>query len=143
MMNKDNNQRLVCVALVKAVPVEANREANFQTLKRLSQPLIGKNVDVLITPECFLDGYMVKNDKWSRNDLKANSEPGEQGKYVQKLKQLARDLNCYLVAGLSECVDGEHIRNTAYLFDRSGEIQGKYYTLNFESDTCNKGGLYW
>ena len=130
MVKGGNKRRRVCVAMIKAVPVEADREANWQTLKKLSEPLIGKNVDVMITPECFLDGYMVKNKKWSRDDLKANAEPGEEGKYVQRLKQLAMDLKCYIVAGFSECVDRENIRNAAYLFDRSGEIKGKYYKIH-------------
>lgn len=116
--------------MIKAVPEEANLEANFQTLKRLSEPLAGKNVDVIVTPECFLDGYMVKNKKWSRDDLKANSEPGEQGKYLQQVKRLAIDLNCYFVVGFSECADGESIRNAACLFDRNGVVKGRYYKIH-------------
>ena len=127
---KRKKQHRVRVAMIKAVPEEADREANFQTLKRLSEPLIGKNVDVMITPECFLDGYLPKNEKWSRDDLKANSEPGEQGKYVQGLKQLAMELKGYIVAGFSECIDGENVRNAAYLFERNGGIKGKYYKIH-------------
>jgi len=127
---EETKHRNVRVAMVKAVPVKADRESNWQTLQRLTAPLAKNNVDVVITPECFIDGYMVKNKNWSRDDLKDNAEPGESGEYVQRLKKLAADLKCYLVAGFSECVDGENIKNAAYLFDRNGQIVGKYYKIH-------------
>jgi len=116
--------------MVKALPVEADREANLGILERLARPLIGKNLDILVTPECFLDGYMVKTKKWSRDDLKANAEPGEKGKYVQALARLASHLQSYLAAGFSECLDGQNLRNAVYLFDRRGEVRGKYYKIH-------------
>ncbi len=130
MVRERNRQRHVRVAMVKTAFEEANREANFRKLERLSRPVAGRNLDVMITPECFLDGYMVKNKKWTRDDLKRNSEPGERGDYVQRLKQLARDLECYIVAGLSECVEESEVRNAAYLFGRNGEVVGKYYKIH-------------
>ena len=134
-------QRCVRVAMIKAVPVEADREANWQTIQRLTAPLSGQNIDVVITPECFIDGYMVKNKQWSREDVKNNAEPGAHGEYVQRLQKLAAKLKCYLVAGFSECDEDDILRNAAYLFDRNGCIVGKYYKIHVHHYYTRGGDL--
>jgi predicted amidohydrolase len=112
------------IALLKSVPEPWNLEGNWQTLERLAAPLEGQGIDLLITPECFLDGYVAAQDDWTADRFAAViQEPN--GPYVSRAQALARRLNCWLILGLTERRQAGGA-NTALLIDRKGEIAGRY-----------------
>ena len=47
------------VAQVRVLPEKGNLQGNFQALTSVLDQLEDESFDVLITPECFLDGYVV------------------------------------------------------------------------------------
>jgi predicted amidohydrolase len=125
----------VRVALVKAVPEPWELEQNWQTLERLTAPLEGQQIDLLITPECFLDGYVVTQvDELATRFETVIQE--ESGIYISRARSLARRLNCWLILGLTER-RASGGANTALLIDRQGKIAGRYdKTHLLDHDRC-------
>ena len=123
-----NKKRLVRVALLKAESKWGDVDANIKLLTDLAEPLSASKVDVLVTPECFLDGYMVRDkERCTRAKLKACSVSGSEDPALERAARLARSLHSYLVVGASEKDAGGVIRNAAYLLDRGGQPVGAYY----------------
>ena len=120
--------RSVGVAMIKAEAGWGTPQANLELLESLALPLAGKGIDVLITPECFLDGYMVRDEKkCTRRKLLARCVTGPPDPAIRRVARLARKLQCYVVFGASERDQAGDIRNAAFLLDRSGGHVGTYY----------------
>jgi predicted amidohydrolase len=106
------------IAMLKAVPEPWELERNWETVERLAAPLEGAGLDLLMTPECFLDGYVAPNKEWT-------PERFEAGVYISRARALARRLGCWFIVGLTER-RGTGGANTALMIDRQGEIAGRY-----------------
>jgi len=127
-MAGQDKKRLVRVALVKAESAWGEVDANVRLLEDLARPLSSCGIDVLVTPECFLDGYMVRDrERCTRTKLRACCVSGPEDPAVQRVARLAQSLGCYLVLGASERDAGGVIRNAAYLLDRTSGSVGTYY----------------
>ena len=128
-MAKKKN-RLVRVAMVKAEAALGDIKGNLTMLERLVRPLAGANVDVVITGEAFLDGYLVKEKlKSTPKKLAASSISGPKDPAVKRAGRLAKEVSSYLVLGASEKDQTGAIRNAAYLLDREGRHIGTYYKV--------------
>jgi predicted amidohydrolase len=80
---------------------------------------------IVVTTECFLDGYAVADRSIPLERYRALGEPISRGKHYQRLANLAGELKIHLVAGLLEA-DGEARYNTAVLIGPDGKLLGKY-----------------
>lgn len=130
-MSKKPKPRPVRVAMVKAKSHWGDVRANVQLLEELAAPLAGRGADVLVTPECFLDGYMVRErDKCTPRKLAARCVAGPDDPMVRRAGRVARKLKSYLVFGASEKASDRVVRNAAYLIDRRGKVVGTYYKLH-------------
>ena len=122
--------RIVRGALVKACFEWGNPKANMKLLEQLADPLGDDGLDVLITPECFLDGYMIHDRKRvSAKKLAARCVTGLSDRYVRRARKLAKKLKSYLVFGVSTRGRQGVVRNTAFLFGRDGEHVGTYHKI--------------
>ena len=123
-------KRTVRVAMIKAEAGWAAPQENLELLERLALPLAKRGIDVLITPECFLDGYMVRDQKnCTRRKLLARCVRGPSDPAIRRVARLARKLQCNVVFGASERDEAGTIRNAAFLLDRSGGHVGTYYKV--------------
>lgn len=133
-MAGSRRKRIVRVAMVKALAKWGDVQANVRMLERLAEPLKVSKVDVLITPECFLDGYMVRRmlkkiSRQTRAELRACSVNGPSDPIIRRVARVAKLLGCYVVVGASEKGRGPRVRNAAYLLDRNGGHVGSYYKV--------------
>jgi predicted amidohydrolase len=112
------------IAMLKAVPEPWELEQNWETVERLAATLEGAGLDLLMTPECFLDGYVAPNEQWTPERFEAVIQE-EAGVYIARARALARRLGCWFIVGLTER-RGRGGANTALLIDRQGEIAGRY-----------------
>lgn len=80
---------------------------------------------IVVTTECFLDGYAIQDKSIPLAEYRALGEPIPDGKYFQRLATLARELKIHLVAGMTE-TDGELRYNTSVLLGPEGNLLGKY-----------------
>ena len=123
-------RRIVRVALAKAFFEWGDPKANIAILDKLAAPLTGAGIDVLITPECFLDGYMIRDRKRvSRKKLADCCVTGLSDRYIRRGRKLAARLRSYLVFGASHRDREGVVRNAAFLFGRDGEHVGTYYKV--------------
>jgi len=126
-MARSKRRRIVRVGLIKAESAWGDAASNLDLLETLCRPLAGERVDVFVTPECFLDGYMVRKKSCTAKKLSACAVSGPGDPAVKRVGRLAKRLSSYLVLGASEWDGKRTFRNAAYLLDRSGRVAGTYY----------------
>ncbi len=56
----------IALAQIKIVPKRGDLQVNADLLMSLLEDLAPQRPDVVITPECFLDGYIAREDQGSR-----------------------------------------------------------------------------
>jgi predicted amidohydrolase len=105
--------------------VRGDREANYRRAEPLIREAAKQGAQVVVTTECFLDGYAIADKSIPIETYRALGEPIPDGKYVRRLAGLARELKVHLVAGLLEA-DGDARYNTAVLIGPDGKLAGKY-----------------
>jgi predicted amidohydrolase len=79
----------------------------------------------VITTECFLDGYAIRDKSIPIDQWRALGERIPGGAYLERLQNLADELNIYLVAGMLEG-EGLTTYNSAVLIDPDGKLVGRY-----------------
>jgi predicted amidohydrolase len=105
--------------------IRGDKEANFNRIVPLIREAAAAKAQVVVTTECFLDGYSVQDKSIPIETFRALGEPIPGGSYFQKLSDLAAELKIFLIAGILES-DGEARYNTAVLLGTDGALLGKY-----------------
>jgi len=117
--------RTVRVAGIVLKWLRGDKEANYQRLEPLVREAARRDAQIVVTTECFLDGYAIADKSIPLATYRALGEPIPGGKYFRKLAALADELNIHLVAGMLEA-DGDARCNTAALIGPDGKLLGKY-----------------
>lgn len=120
-------RQIIRLGLIKAAPVKWDLEANWRTFEALARAGAERGARLIITPECFLDGYAASVKRgFSAPRLAKISQPLRGDGYVKKARELARDLSVHLVFGFTEKArNGSY--NAAALIDERGKILGVYH----------------
>jgi predicted amidohydrolase len=105
--------------------VRGDKEANYRRIEPLIRAAAKKGAQVVVTTECFLDGYAIADKSIPLKDYRALGEAIPAGPYCKRLAALAGELKIHLVAGMLEA-DGKHRYNTAVLIGPDGKMLGKY-----------------
>jgi len=117
----------VRLGLIKAVPEKWNVEANWRTFDELAHAAASRGAQLVITPECFLDGYVAPVRKgFTRRRFEKVAQPLRGRGYVAKARDLARELGVHLVFGFTEKRAGG-CYNAAALIDDTGKLLGVYH----------------
>ncbi|MBI1930249.1 carbon-nitrogen hydrolase family protein [Candidatus Poribacteria bacterium] len=124
--------RKVRIGMIVALPKKWEVEANWSTFETLIRRHAEDGVDVFITPECFLDGYAITEEDWTREKFAQVAQALDDSRYVEGVKNLAAQTGAYIVFGFTER-ESDHFYNCALLVDRNGEIAGKYYKTHLQS----------
>jgi len=125
--------RTVRVAGIVLKWIITDKENNYRRVEPLIREAAAKGAQLVMTTECFLDGYAIRNKMIPLEQWRALGEPIPDGPYVTRLRKLAADLKIYLVAGMLER-DGDHTYNTAILIAPDGRIIGKYHKQLLEHE---------
>jgi predicted amidohydrolase len=115
----------VRVGMLKAVPAKWDLDANWQVIESQWHEAGRHGLDVFMTPECFLDGYVAPEKNWTPARFDKIAQVARTSPYVARAKALCRQYECNAVIGLTEKRRGK-IYNTAMLLDREGRIVGRY-----------------
>jgi predicted amidohydrolase len=105
--------------------VRGDKEANYRRAEPLIREAARGGARIIVTTECFLDGYAIADKTIPLAVYRALGEPIPAGKYYRRLAGLAAELKVHLVAGMLEA-DGEARYNTAVLLGPDGRLVGKY-----------------
>jgi predicted amidohydrolase len=129
----DQTPSTVRVAGIVLKWVRADKEANYRRIEPLVREAAQHGARLIVTTECFLDGYSAEDWTVSQKDYRALGEAIPGGPYFQRLAGLARELKIYLVAGILE-TDGQHFFNTAVLIGPDGTLLGKYHKQRMDEE---------
>jgi len=121
--------------------IRADKEANLRRVEPMIREAAVGGAKIVVTTECFLDGYAIADKSIPLETYRALGEPIPDGKHFQRLAALADELDVHLVAGMLEA-DGDARFNTAVLLGPDGRLLGKYrkQKLGHESVRNTPGG---
>ena len=124
-MTAPSSNSTVRVAGIVLKWVRGDKDANWRRLEPMVREAARGGARIVITTECFLDGYAIHDKNIPLGTYRALGEPIPDGPYFRRLATLAKELKVNLVVGLTEA-DGELRYNTAVLIGPDGQLIGKY-----------------
>lgn len=113
------------VAQIRVVPEKGDLEGNHEKLMSALAEVTGRNVDVVVTPECFLDGYVSSEDWATADNMRDYAVDPLNSPYVDSASAWARTHSAWVVLGCTRA-SAEGVHNTALLLDRAGTLIGSY-----------------
>jgi len=113
------------IAQVRVVPAKGDIEANHDTLMSVLADVAKSDVDLAVTPECFLDGYVSTEDAVDGDNIGGYALTPSDSPYVRSVAEWAREQSAWVVLGCSRLA-AEGVYNTALILTRRGELHGAY-----------------
>ena len=114
-----NNTSVLKISCVQMEVGFCDPVANYEKAKEFISKAAEKRADVVVLPETWNTGFFPRENLESYCD-----KNGEKTK--QTIGQLAKEYGINIVAGSVANVKNGRAYNTAYIFDRKGEIVGEY-----------------
>lgn len=105
--------------------ITADKMRNYQRAVPLIREAAAKGAQIVVTTECFLDGYAIRDKTIPIEQWRALGEEIPGGSYLKRLQTLADELDIHLVAGMVERA-GRRTYNAAVFIGPQGELIGKY-----------------
>jgi len=116
------------VAALKVMPAIGDSAANYARFEQMARQAAAGGADLIITPECYLDGYM-GSPKFrpgiTREKMLQSYTEAIDGPTLKKVAALARELEVHILFGFSE-KRGTGLFNTVALFRPDGSLGGRY-----------------
>ena len=113
------------IAQVRIVPEKGALDANHARLMAALEGIAPSRPDVVITPECFLDGYVAGEDSVTAASLLDYAIDPADSPFARDASAWAAANNAWLVLGCTRAAP-EGAYNSALIFDRRGELAGTY-----------------
>jgi len=120
----------VRLALLQAVPVKWDLQANFATFERLLDQASG--ADILITPECWLDGYAAADKGSTPERLRSIAQDPATSPYIRRIAEQARLRRMMICFGFTSLEKGR-VYNAAGLWDKTGKLVGIYHKTHLQT----------
>ena len=120
------------LAQIRVLPEKGDLAANHRKLMSILGDLARSSVDVVVTSECFLDGYVateaaVDSEKLRKFAIDPSNDP-----LVTGVAQWAREASAWFILGCSRSApDG--VYNSALIFDRQGQLHGVYDKIHCQT----------
>ena len=125
-------RRRITVGMLKAMPGKWSVAANWRLFESQVQAHRSTQFDVIVTPECFLDGYAVTEKDWTVRRFARAAQDVSTSEYIRGVRNLARSRRSNVVFGFTERV-GDTFLSAALVVDRKGEIVGRYYKTHLQN----------
>jgi predicted amidohydrolase len=105
--------------------LRTDKQRNFARVEPMIREAAKNGASIVVTTECFLDGYAIADKSIPLETYRALGEPIPGGEYFKRLSALADELDVHLIAGMTEAA-GELRHNTAVLLGPQGQLMGRY-----------------
>jgi predicted amidohydrolase len=105
--------------------IRGEKETNYRRIEPFIREAAAGGAKIIVTTECFLDGYAIADKSIPLETYRALGEPIPTGPYFQRLLRLADKLDIHLVAGMLEA-DRDLRYNTTAILGPDGRLVGKY-----------------
>jgi neutral ceramidase len=131
--DRATDPRSVRVAGIVLKWIRGDKDANMRRIEPMIREAAAGGAQIVVTTECFLDGYAIADKTIPLDIYRALGEPIPGGPYYRRLAQLADDLDITLVAGMLEAA-GDDRFNTAVLIGPDGKLAGRYHKQKLEHE---------
>src|SRR5690242_16979134 len=115
------------LAGLRVMPERWNKEANCQKLDHWAREAAKQGAQLVITPEGFLEGYVVNtsaNASTTEERYRSVVESLD-GRMLMRIRRLAQEPRIYLLVGVAESRDGKMF-NSAVIFSPEGQVALHY-----------------
>lgn len=127
------------LALMRSVPEKWNLESNYRTFLRAADAAAEKRADLLITPECWLDGYASPDEDSTPQRIRGIAQDAATSRYLRGVAEKAREHRQYICFGFTSLED-DKAYNAAGLWDRTGNCIGVYHKTHLQSHDLQYAG---
>ena len=121
----------VRLGLFSAMPLKWDLEANWRTFERTFLAHANQSIDIVVTPECFLDGYTAAAKDWTPQRFAQIAQDVNTSPYIARVRELAEKHKTAILFGYTENAGGK-LYNCALLVDRNGRIAGHYHKTHLQ-----------
>jgi omega-amidase len=120
------------VAQIKVYPDKGGMEANHTKLMKVFANIEKEHeVDVVVTPEGFLDGYVSTEKSVTKDDMVKYAIEPQTSRYASAVSDWARRNKAWLIYGCARKAAGR-VFNTALIYNRRGALVGMYDKLHLQ-----------
>ncbi len=121
------------VAQIKVYPEKGKMKANHHKLMAiLGDVAKSGDVDVVVTPEGFLDGYVSTEKSVAKEDMINYAIDPQKSEYAQGVSSWARRKKAWVVFGCTRKAK-DAVFNTALIYNRGGALVGMYDKLHLQN----------
>jgi len=121
----NRNKMKMRIAQIKSVPRKGKLRENHLVLMELFESISSESIDVVITPECFLDGYVCTEDYVTKNTIHEYAIDPRSSEFTMEMSAWARSTETWVILGCMRS-DATGTYNTSVAFDRNGDLVGQY-----------------
>ena len=127
-------QTRITVGMMRGgVPKKWDLKANFGVFLEIVEEASEAGVDLLVTPECWLDGYASPDKNSTRERLKKEvAQDLETSPYLATVSRKAREKGMHILFCFT-LIDGDRLFNTAGLWGPDGRLIGLYHKTHLQS----------
>lgn len=131
--NKKAAVSVIRVAQIKVYPQKGEMGLNHQKLMDILKDIEENgNVDVVVTPEGFLDGYVSTVDSVTKKDMIKYAVDPHTSEFTRAVSEWAAQNKAWIIYGCTrKSTDG--VFNTALIYNRSGVLVGTYDKLHLQT----------
>jgi predicted amidohydrolase len=113
------------IAQIRIVPEKGDLAGNFAALRLALEAVEKHRPDVVVTPECFLDGYVSTEKSVTRKNIgRFAIDPGS-SVYAREIAGWAARRRSWFIFGCTRQTPAG-VFNSALIFNRRGDIAGAY-----------------
>jgi len=121
------------IAQVKVYPEKGNMRANHTSMMKILADIENNHtVDVVVTPEGFLDGYVSTEKSVSKEDMVQYAINPLTSRYTRAVSNWARRNKSWVIYGCTRKV-ANGVFNTALIYNRTGGLVGMYDKLHIQT----------
>lgn len=113
------------LAQIKVYPVKGDLDTNQSRLLEILREVESFKPDVVITPECFLDGYISTETFVTRDNIGEYAIDSNKSSYVDAIFEWAKRNNSWFIYGATRLSEGG-VYNSAFIVNRLGDRVGIY-----------------
>ncbi|MCG3198195.1 MAG: Formamidase [bacterium] len=120
------------LGLLRGVPRKWDLESNYKVFLEGVEKASEQGVDILITPECWLDGYAAPDPESTPERLREVAQDPNFSAYLKEVSALAKAKRMLICFGFTS-LEGDKIYNSAGLWDREGRLIGIYHKTHLQT----------
>jgi N-carbamoylputrescine amidase len=124
-------KRTVRIGLLEAVPLRWELEANFKAFLHLLEAATRERVELLVTPEGWLDGYASPAPDSTPEKLRSVAQDPLTSPYLRRVATEAKARSMLICFGFTSLEEGK-IYNAAGLWGPDGNLIGVYHKTHLQ-----------